>query len=75
MVYILQQPLPSFHVPADAWRADVTVSKCRVAGLGEEGRCPVELAVSPASMPSLAGEETVNTNTVSGINNTTSGFR
>ena len=53
----------------------MTVSKCRVAGLGEEGRCPVELAVSPASMPSLAGEETVNTNTISGLYNTTSGFR
>ena len=38
------------------------VTKCRVAGSGQEtGRCPVQLAVSPASLPSVTGEETVNT--------------
>ena len=51
-----------FHVPSDAWRADIKISKCRVAGRGQEtGRCPVQLAVSPASLPSVAGEDTVNT--------------
>ena len=50
-----------FHVPSDAWRADVRISKCRMVGSGQQtGRCPVQLAVSPASMPSVAGEETVN---------------
>ena len=38
------------------------MTKCRVAGSGQEtGRCPVQLAVSPASLPSVAGGETVNT--------------